>query len=223
MMRKAIRTTVVTFGLLASLAGIEHGIGEVLQGNVPSPVTVFESWPNSPAFEVFNGEPAMTLVPNLRLTGMLAVLCSLAVGLWAVLGAHKKHGGLVLILLALVGLPLGAGFGPPLLGTITGLAATRIHAPLTGWRSRRTLAALWPWSLGGALTSWLLLLPGSLILSRLLPLSDPAILPAVLVPSSFGLLVLSILSGMAHDARGGVVRQPARAASRRLAAPDGRV
>ena len=33
-MRNAMRMTVSTFGVLAGLAGVEHGIGEVLQGNV---------------------------------------------------------------------------------------------------------------------------------------------------------------------------------------------
>jgi hypothetical protein len=223
MMRQAIRTTVATFGILAGLAGIEHGLGEILQGNVAPPALVFESWPNSPAFEVLVGEPAMSLVPNMRLTGILAVVCSVAMGTWAVAGAHRKRGGPVMILLALAGLPVGAGFGPPLLGTIVGLAATRMHAPLEGWRRRRLLGALWPWSYTGALAIWLLLCPGSMILAHLWPQRDLSLLPALATPSSFGLLLLTIAAAMAHDARGeAATEQPAGAANRRLVVGDRR-
>ncbi len=34
-MKSAIRVFASTFGSLMALAGIEHGIGEILQGNVP--------------------------------------------------------------------------------------------------------------------------------------------------------------------------------------------
>jgi hypothetical protein len=33
-MRNATKVTVSTFGVLAGLGGIRHGIGEVLQGNI---------------------------------------------------------------------------------------------------------------------------------------------------------------------------------------------
>ncbi|MBN1660426.1 MAG: hypothetical protein JXA93_18650 [Anaerolineae bacterium] len=222
-MRKAIRTTVVTFGILAGLAGIEHGVGEILQGSVAPPAPVFESWPDSPAFEILSGEPAMTLVPDLRLTGILAIVCSVATGAWAVLGAHRKRGGLVMILLALAGLPVGAGFGPPLLGTIVGLTATRMEAPLEGWRRRRRLGALWPWSYAGALASWLLLCPGSMILARLFPAADLSVVPAVTTPFSFGLLILTITAALAHDAGDeAAARQSAGAAARRLVVQDRR-
>jgi hypothetical protein len=39
--------TVSTFGALAGLAGIEHGIGEVLQGNIAPEGPVVLSWPGS--------------------------------------------------------------------------------------------------------------------------------------------------------------------------------
>ena len=40
-MRNATKVTVSTFGALAGLAGLEHGIGETLQGNrAPDGVTI---------------------------------------------------------------------------------------------------------------------------------------------------------------------------------------
>ena len=72
--RSATRVTVSTFGVLAGLAGIEHGIGEVFQGNVAPDWVMIESWPDSEVFDILSGEPAMTLVPNLLLTGILATV-----------------------------------------------------------------------------------------------------------------------------------------------------
>ena len=44
-MRNATRITVSTFGVLMGLAGLEHGIGEILQGNTAPQEIMFPSWP----------------------------------------------------------------------------------------------------------------------------------------------------------------------------------
>ena len=46
-MRNATKVFASTFGAIMALAGIEHGIGEVLQGNVAPSGTMFMSWPES--------------------------------------------------------------------------------------------------------------------------------------------------------------------------------
>ena len=76
--RSATRTVVATFGLVLSMAGLEHGIGEILEGPVAPPDLVFRSWPDTPAFEILGGEPALTIVPNLLVTGVLTVVVSAA-------------------------------------------------------------------------------------------------------------------------------------------------
>jgi hypothetical protein len=169
-MANATRITVAAFGALAALAGLEHGIGEILQGNKPPEGLMIQSWPDSAFFEILGGEPAMTLVPNLLLSGILAVLMSLILGTWATLFVHRKHGGQILILLSVLLLLVGGGFGPPLLGIILGAAATRIDAPPAPGRRPggmgRVLGNLWPWSLAAGLVAWLLLCPGSLLLDH---------------------------------------------------------
>lgn len=126
----ATRVTVSTFGVLAGLAGIEHGVGETLQGNAAPDGVMILSWPESETLGILAGEPAMTIVPNLLVTGVLAVLVSLVFLVWATAFVGRKHGGLALILLSAVMLLVGGGFGPPILGTIVGLAATRMTAPV---------------------------------------------------------------------------------------------
>jgi hypothetical protein len=134
-MKNATKVTVATFGILAGLAGIEHGIGEILQGNRAAAGIVIKSWPDTPAMRIVSGEPAMTIVPNLRITGILAISVSLAFIAWATLFVQRPHGGVILLLLSLVLLLVGGGFGPPLLGLILGIAATRINTPLTWGRA----------------------------------------------------------------------------------------
>ena len=72
-MKNATRVTVSTFGVLAGIAGIEHGIGELLQGNVAPNGLVIESWAGSELFRILAGEPAMTLIPNLLASGIRSV------------------------------------------------------------------------------------------------------------------------------------------------------
>ena len=203
----ATRITVSTFGVIAGLAGIEHGIGEVLQGNVAPGGVMIKSWPESELFAILDGEPAMTLVPNLLVTGILAILVSLVFLAWVTLFVQRKHGGLILILLSAVLLLVGGGFGPPTLGVVLGLAATGINAPLTWWRAHlsagtlRALAKLWPWSLAAGITAWLLLMPGTMLLDLFVGVGNPDLVVPVLALCALGLLLLTIFAGLARDAR----------------------
>lgn len=204
-MRSTTKVTVSTFGALAGLMGIEHGIGETLQGNIAPDGMMILSWPGSELFRIFTGEPAMTIVPNLLVTGILAILFSLIFLVWAIMFVQRKNGGLVLILLSIIMLLVGGGFGPPVLGIIVGVAATRINAPLTWWRahlsigSRRFLRKLWPWSFITCLTAWLLLFPGSIILDYFFGVNNPSLIISVFAFSAFGFLFLTIIAGFAYD------------------------
>jgi len=76
---RATRIVVATLGVLVGLAGIEHGVGEILQGSVRPQGLAIQSWAHSQAFQILGGEPAMTVIPNLLVTGVLAVIVALAV------------------------------------------------------------------------------------------------------------------------------------------------
>lgn len=203
-MTNATRLTVVTFGALAGLAGIEHGLGEILQGNVAPEGLVIQSWPRSELFRILGGEPAMTIVPNLLATGILALGASLLFIGWAALRAHKKHGGLGLILVSIVMLLVGAGFGPPLLGLIVGATATRIRQPEAGHPARastgerRWLGRLWPWFYAAAIAAWLALMPGLPLLAAAgYPITDALVYTVILC--AFGFLALTIVAALARD------------------------
>jgi len=159
-MRKATKTVATWLGILAGLAGLEHGYFEFLQGNVPPPSLVFPSMgPPCVAELVWNAcEPALTVLPSLRIAGILTVLLGLLIILWSVFFIQSKCGGIVLILLSVLLLLAGGGVFPPLFGIIGGAAGTKINKPLTGKPPNditRFAATLWPWPLV-ILMVWLL-------------------------------------------------------------------
>ena len=203
-MRSATQVTVSTFGVIMGLAGIEHGIGEVLQGNIAPAGMMIQSWPDSEFFRILAGEPAMTIVPNLLVTGILAILCSLISLVWVTRFVQRKHGGWVLILLSIVMLLVGGGFGPPLLGIIIGLTGTRINESFAGWRAhlpahlRHSLGEVWPWLFTVCVSAWLCLFPGINLLGYFFGVDDSNLTYLVMY-SAFGSLLLTILTGFARD------------------------
>jgi hypothetical protein len=219
-MTNATRVTVATFGILAGLAGIEHGLGEILQGNVAPEGLMILSWPDSAFFRILGGEPAMTIIPSFLASGLLTVVLSLVFAGWGALLAHRKHSGFVLLLLSLAMLLVGAGFGPPVLGLIVSFTASRIGEPRAGKRARplvgpgHVLAGLWPWSYAAAIVAWLALMPGLSLLDYTVgttnPISDAVVYSVIL--SAFGFLLLTIVTGLAHDNEP-ITRTPSRALS----------
>lgn len=199
-MNKATRLYAQTFGAIMALAGIEHGIGEILQGNVAPEGLMILSWPEAEFFRGLGGEPAMTVIPNLLVTGILTVIVSLALLAWSVGYAHRRYGGLVMVLLSLAMLLVGGGIFPPIFGMLVGLVATRIQAPLTWWRARlpiswrRSLAKIWPWSYALCIFSWLAAFPFGYWFGESAPL-----LVVLVLFSALGSLLLTIVAGFAVD------------------------
>lgn len=206
----AARIVASLFGVLAGLGGLTHGIGEVLQGNIAPSGIVINSWTQGPIATNMGGEPAMTIVPNLLLTGVLTILVSLAVLVWAAVFVQRKNGGWVLIVLSIIMLLVGGGFGSPIVGILAGAAGTGIRSPLTGWRKRlpvnvrHFLAGLWPWVFGVAAITGTFLMIGSVILVCFFGLDNHD-----LFLNSFYLTVLSllltVLIGPAYDIQNGDV------------------
>lgn len=158
-MRKATKTVATWMGLAAGIAGLEHGIYEILQGNTrPEGVMIFSMGPPCNPEAIWNRcEPAMTVIPNFLITGILAVIFGLAILVWSLGFVGRKRGGLVLILLSVALLLFGGGLFPPLIGLIGGAVGTQINRPVGGKPGglTRLAARLWPWPLV-ILMTWLL-------------------------------------------------------------------
>lgn len=197
---RASRTVIATFGAIVSFAGIEHGVGEILQGAVAPSGLVIESWPDTAAFEILAGEPALTVIPNLLVAGIASILVALLLGAWSVAFVGRLHGGLVLIGLSVLLLLVGGGMAPPLMGVILGVAATRIGASLARPPSgvARTLAPLWPWGLGIGVISYLALVPGMVLASALFRAEDKGLVIA-LSGTAFLSLVVALVAARAAD------------------------
>jgi hypothetical protein len=150
-MRKATKTVATWFGIIAGIAGLEHGYFETLQGNLRPTALAFPSWgPPCDAEKIWHAcEPAMSILPNFLVTGILAMLLSLAIIVWSGWFIQRKQGGLGLILLSIALLLFGGGFFPPIIGFVGGFAGTRIQKPIIGQPGGMTRFAskLWPWPL----------------------------------------------------------------------------
>ncbi len=203
-MRNATRVFASTLGAIMALAGIEHGIGEVLQGNVAPAGVMLLSWPDSAFFRSLGGEPAMTIIPNLLITGVLAILFSLVLLVWVTLFVHTKNGGLIVILLSVAMLLAGGGIFPPILGMTIGIVGTRINAPFTWWRAHlsvgflRFLGKLWLGSYIACIISWLSMFPGLAMAGFFFDVNDPTLILVILF-FALGTLALTIFSGFAYD------------------------
>ncbi|HEX2729422.1 MAG TPA: hypothetical protein VHM16_06670 [Rubrobacteraceae bacterium] len=204
----AARIVASTFGILAGLGGITHGVGETLQGNVTPDGIFINSWTQGPIATNMGGEPGMTVVPNLLLTGILTIIVSLAVIVWSTALVRRGHGGLVLILLSIAMLLVGGGFGPPIIGVLAGVAGLGIQAPHTWWREhlpvrvRRFLAGSWPWVFGVCVINGVFLVVGSVILVYLFGLNNPNLFVGSFFFAVVSLLV-TVFSGIAYDIQQG--------------------
>ncbi len=149
----ATKTVASTFGVLVGLAGIEHGFFEMLQGNVtPSDIMIDAIGPEQKFWE-YATEPALTIIPNFLVTGILAIIFGLLVTIWAYAFIDKKYGARILLLLSIILWLVGGGFAPIFMSILAFATATRINKPLKWWRAhlpvnlRGFLAKLWPWSI----------------------------------------------------------------------------
>ena len=203
----ALRFVASAFGILAGMGGITHGVGEVLQGNVaPDGIWIY-SWTQGPIATNMGGEPGISIVPNLLITGILTLIVSFAIIIWATAFIPRKNGGLILILLSVILLLVGGGVGPPIIGILAGVAGLGINAPLGWWRKnlsirvQRFLAALWPWLFIIALANGVLLVIGSLILVYFFDLNNPNLFMGSFFFTIIFLLLLNV-TGRAYDIQG---------------------
>ncbi len=158
-MRKATQTVATWLGIAAGIAGLEHGYFEILQGSTRPQGLMIASMgsPCDPEMAWNACEPAMTIIPNFLITGILAVFLGLTIFVWSVGFIQRKRGGAALILLSVTLLLFGGGLFPPLIGVIAGVAGMQINKPFTRKPGNIVCfaAKLWPYPLV-TLMVWLL-------------------------------------------------------------------
>lgn len=176
-------------------------MGELLQDASTADGLVIESWPDVAAFEPLDGEPAMTLIPDLRIAGVVSVVTALALGWWAVRARPHRRDGWVLLGLSALLLVVGGGFGPPLVGLVLAIGLLRADPrtrPRKPGRVRHALASAWRSLLLLTVSSFLALLLGVVLLQWLAGV-DSTLLPVLLPPVAFGGLVLTLAGALTVD------------------------
>jgi len=195
------RVVVAAFGILCGLTGIMAGFFEIQQGNiVPSGFTIStigSKYSMADDFTYF----AVTIIPNLLITGILAIVVSFMVTIWSVRFVHRKYGVLILLGLSIIQMLVGGGWVIDL-ALITCILATRIDKPLNWWRTHLSVR----------LRFWLTkLLPFALIIYAIisfimlvltiLGVNDVTLIKSLdlLAAAMFVPIFLMIFGGLAHD------------------------
>ena len=149
--KKTCSTHIVatTLGALVGLAGINHGLFEVLQGNVKPEGYFISAIGPSQRFWEYGFETALTIVPNIMVTSILAVAFGILVTIWSFLYIDRSFGPGILLVLSIILFLVGGGFGPIFMAIIASLTATRINKPavklvdILPTRLNKLLAKIW--------------------------------------------------------------------------------
>ena len=199
--KSAIHITSIVVGVYAGLLGILHGIFELVQGSVQVDAVLIQAigWPCQPETVWHACLPAMTIFPNLRVSGILAVIAGLFTVIWAIAFLQRKRGGLGLLALSVVMLLTGGGFVPVFSGGIAAAAAGSFAVRLdwfNKWSKQlRFLAAFWP----GPLVIMALWFPGSWLLGHFFPQAMLAVSGFSFLILDLGLPVFLVFSSFAYD------------------------
>jgi hypothetical protein len=209
-MNRATRVAISSIGGYAGLLGILHGYFELLQGNgATNGIGINAVGAPCQGNLVWHAcLPAMTIVPNFVITGILAITISWITLVWAALSVQRKNGGLILILLSVLMLLVGAGFVPPFAGIVAGVAGFRIKAPSSiahisrSGRVLKFLAKLWPWTLI-AFVAWSI---GGWILGYFYNQIMMSLSFILFFFCNLGLPLLTVVTGIAHDVDNHITR-----------------
>lgn len=126
----ATKNTSIYLSVLGGISSLGHGIFEILQGNMPTSGLRFEAISQAHRFWEHGGEPALSIIPNYLITGILTTIISLATIIWAITYIDKKVGLWGLIILTIFVLIFGGGFAPPTFMILAIIAASKINKSL---------------------------------------------------------------------------------------------
>ncbi len=163
-MNRTTRTIVSILGAFFAIGGIDHGVFEILHGNIPTTGLFIQSIALSNRFWVYGTEDAFTIIPNFLFTGILAVIFSLAIMVWLVGFIQTSHGPSVFFLLFVCLFLVGGGVGQVFFFLPAWAVSTRIHSSLGWWKkvlpeaTRRRLRRFWPISLAAGVLCFLVAL-----------------------------------------------------------------
>jgi hypothetical protein len=129
LMKKVLRYVATVSGIFAGFGGPEHGYFQIQQGHVkPDSLLISSIGPPCDHESAWHlCEPAITVIPNMLITGIVATILGLLTMIWSAFFLHRKHGALILGLLCVALLLVGGGLVPPLIGLFGAATAAWSH------------------------------------------------------------------------------------------------
>lgn len=109
----ALKKAASAAGIVAGIAGTEHGFFEMLQGNNTINAHIIDAIGPAQRFWLFGTEPAFTLIPNFLITGIIAAIAGIMLIIWSAAFIGKKYSALTISGLSVVMFLTGGGFAPP--------------------------------------------------------------------------------------------------------------
>jgi hypothetical protein len=194
-MKNQPQITTAFLSIYAGLIAIQHGIFEMIQGSRTPSGVIFNAIgsPCEPQAVWHACFPAMTLIPNLLVTGIAAVLVGLGMAVWGVAFFGRKRGRLVLGMLSVLALLVGGGFVPVFIGLIAVIASCSQESPPAQPRLA-SLAPVWLWTL----VLMVLWLPGSWLLGHFFGLAMLSVGGLLFLVFDIGLPVLAVALSATH-------------------------
>ena len=162
---KKTKITASVIGVLLGMAGIiNHGLFEILQGNISTNGFFIEAIGEENRYWLHGSEAAFTIIHNFLLTGICAVLVGMSIIFWSIKYIHVKYGATIFLSLLILLTLMGGGIGYIIVFVPTWAFATRINKSLDWWgkvispQLRKKLSSLWIYSLIATSISWLILM-----------------------------------------------------------------
>lgn len=204
-------------GITFAVAGMHHGFFEALQGNTPTESFFIRSIGPAQQMWEHGTDEAFTLIPNFLMTGIAAIVVSVAIvlGSWFLVrslpsvvrgsgsktrpergwfGVLRRRWPTVFLLLFLLLTLVGGGIGHIIFFLTAWAYATRMKRPLKWWRKifsgnfGRVISVVWAYSLSFASLCYIIALEIS-VFGYVPGVSDPGSILAV----CWGLLLLALI------------------------------
>ena len=202
-----LRLTISSIGVILGLAGLEHGIGEVLQGNITPKGFYIKSWPNSKLYEIVDGEPAFTIINNLFFAGIITIIISIFFMSWIVFlveSSFQKYNLYILFFFSVALLLSGGGVAPPIIGFIICPFIGRINTIDTNRDKNINLynkvSKIWLVCYKIFVIAFLSLWPGLILLGLFIEITNPLIV-VLLVIMSFSSLISALITATILDSK----------------------
>lgn len=161
----SIVSTASILGILLALSGtVNHGIFEILQGNVATSGVFIEAIGTQQRFWVHGTESAFTIIPNYLFTGIVAIIISFLAMVWSAKFLDTKNGVKIFFILYILMALFGGGIGFLFIFLPTWAYATTIHSDLGWWRKKLSvtiqnkLSKIWSFSLIITSAMWLIIM-----------------------------------------------------------------